>query len=60
MSFDSGVNVSEVECVEFTREAIDRMDSLGGDIVSHLMHPITHKSVEYSCNVEKGHNPLKN
>ena len=23
-------------------------------------HSITHKSAEYSCNVEKGHNPLKN
>ena len=23
-------------------------------------HPITHKSAEHSCNVEKGHNPPKN
>lgn len=36
MGFDNGVHVSEVDCVEITKEAIERADSSGGDVVSHL------------------------
>ena len=61
MSFDSGVNVSEVECVEFTREAIDRMDSLGGDIVSHLMVLLpNHPESWYHAALELGYSGRPN
>ncbi len=61
MSFDSGVNVSEVECVEFTREAMSRMDSLGGDIVTHLEVLLpNHPESWYHAALELGHSGRPN
>jgi hypothetical protein len=61
MSFDSGVNVSEVECVEFTREAMGRMDSLGGDIVTHLAVLLpSHPESWYHAALELGYSGRPN
>lgn len=56
MSFDSGINVSEVECVELTQQAMSRADSLGGSVASYLSSLLpNHPESWYHAALELGY-----
>lgn len=56
MSFDGGVYVSEVECVELTNQAMNRADNSDGNIVEHLSLLLPHHPEGwYHAALELGH-----